>query len=502
MPPIYINKMKINEEMENIKDSLIKTNEEKDSKIKVKNDFSINQQMLKNDTLYDSNANSTNISDSKSSMNSPQISTNILSPNLNESKNIIINNNNNISFNLNPINNFVQNQQVESIQQMFSRQSIFNSLLDQNKTIYLQKQLRTISSINIDYIINQLKGKFREVIKDKNGNYFCTDLFKECTQEQRINILYELYQSLSEDCLNNYACHPIQTLIERASSELEYKLILTTFNDYNKLLFASLDPNGAYTIQRIIERIPDRYRQEFNFIFSSFIGFTSRKKYGIVTVKKFISETKNDKVTEQILNFIEQNFLNLAVDQYANYLIQFLLEKWNNTPEGNEIKKLIKDNFEQLSKKKYSSFICEKYINIISLEEKEELINSLDIDKIRDSNNHHSMKILKLLGVDNKNSNNNSFNNPNNNFNNNPNFIIQLTMNNRMNNSGFYMPNNNHQNFNLANMYSRFNFANNNYPNNNSGINSFNSNNLNIPFNNMDNNPNSININNFKGTNN
>ena len=36
--------------------------------------------------------------------------------------------------------------------------------------------------------------------------------------------------------------------------------------------------------------------------------------------------------------------MNLAEDQYANYLIQFLLEKWNNTPEGNEIKKLVKDS--------------------------------------------------------------------------------------------------------------------------------------------------------------
>ena len=486
--------MKINEE--NIKDSLRKINEEKDLKINEKNDFIINKQALKNDTLYNSNANSTNISDSKSSMNSPEISTNILSPNLNESKNII-NNNNNISINLNSINNFVQNQQVQSIQQMFSRQNIIKALSDQNSTIYLQKQLRTISTDVIDYIINQLKGIFRDVIKDKNGNYFCNDLFKECTKEQRIVILNELYQSLSEDCLNNYACHPIQTLIDRASCELEYKLILTTFNDYNKLLFASLDPNGAYTIQKIIERIPDRYRIEFNFIFSSFIGFTSRKKYGIVTVKKFISETKSDKVTEQILQFIKQNFSNLAVDQYANYLISFLLEKWNNTSEGNEIKKLIKDNFVQLSQKKYSSFICESYIKAISKQEKQELLGSLDIDKIRRTNNHHSMKILKLLGVNNNNSNNNSYNNPNNNFNNNPNFTIQLPMslnNNRINNTDFYMPNNNYPNFNLANnMYSRLDFTNNNFPNNNSGINSFNSNNFNFRFNNKDNNPNDIN---------
>ena len=62
--------------------------------------------------------------------------------------------------------------------------------------------------------------------------------------------------------------------------------------------------------------------------------------------------------------------MNLAVDQYSNYLIQFLLEEWKNTPEGNEIKKMVRDNFEKMYAQKYSSFICELYIKIISPEEK------------------------------------------------------------------------------------------------------------------------------------
>jgi hypothetical protein len=256
---------------------------------------------------------------------------------------------------------------------MFSKQNILNAFGDQNTTIFLQKQLRTISEKEIDYIIYQLKGYFRDIIKDKNGNYFCNDLFKECNQKQRMEILGDLYETLSEDCLNNYSSHPIQTLIDRASNEDEYKYILYSFNDYNRLLYASLDPNGAYTIQKIIERIPEKYRNEFNFIFSSFIGFTSKKKYGIVTVKKFISGTKSDLVTQQIMAFIGENFMNLAVDQYANYLIQFLFEKWNNTSKGNEIKKLIKDNFDKMCEKKYSSIICESYIKMISSKEREEL---------------------------------------------------------------------------------------------------------------------------------
>ena len=461
---------------------------------KTKKEF-MNNQISTTSTSYNSNSNSnsTNIYDSK-------FSNSIVQNKVDE--NVPYKSMNIVPSNINSINNFIPNQHVQNNQLMLSKEYIINSFADQNATIYLQKQLRTISPKEIDDIIKILQGTFREIIKNKNGNYFCTDLFKECNQEQRIKILNELYQTLSEDCLYNFSCYPIQTLIERANSEIEYKLILYSFNDYNKLLLASLDPNGAYTIQKIIERIPNNHRVEFNFIFSSFIGFTSRKKYGIVTVKKFISETKIESVTEQIMKFVEQNFMNLTVDQYANYLISFLLEKWKNTPEGNEIKKLIKDNFEKLCMKKYSSFICESYIKVISTEEKGELISSINIEKIRASNNHHAMKILKLLGVNNNNSNNNSYNNQNNISNNNPNFI-QLPMslnNNKMNNPGFYMANNNHPNFIPNNMCSRFDFTNNNYPNNNSGINNYNTNNHNIRLNNMNNNPNNIYINSFNGS--
>ena len=345
------------------------------------------------------------------------------------------------SYNQNILNQNINNTIPTSTQilHIFSKQNILKSLMDQNQTRYLQEQLGTISKETIDYIIGQLKGIFREIMKDKNGNYFCSDLFKECDQEQRIKILTEISLTLADDCLNNYASHAIQALIDRASSEYEYRSILYSFNDYNKLLYVSLDPCGAYTIQKIIEKIPDRYREEFNFIFSSFIGYTSRKKYGIVTVKKFISGTRSEPITEQIMRLLEENFMNLAVDQYSNYLIQFLLEEWKNTPEGNEIKKMVRDNFEKMSQKKYSSFICELYIKIISPEEKKEIIIKMKNNINTLNINNYSSNILNLLGID-INSNN----------------ISHLTPNYyNINNSAYINPNNN-MNINAQNNHEYF----------------------------------------------
>ena len=274
-------------------------------KKEVSNNTSINSNSDLNNTVYSSNINDSNNDDNMSKKNINLAPSSIIN-NTNNDINYNINITNNVPFNQNINNQDIQmhhqTQNASNQNNIFSRQNIINALMDQNKTIYLQRKLRTISKNEIDYIIGQLQGIFREIMKDKNGNYFCSDLFKECDQEQRIKILKEISPSLADDCLNKYSSHAIQTLIDRSSSEFEFRLILYSFNDYNKLLYVSLDSSGAYTVQKIIERIPDRYREEFNFIFSSFIGFTSRKKYGIVTVKKFISGTRSDLVTEQIMN--------------------------------------------------------------------------------------------------------------------------------------------------------------------------------------------------------
>ena len=90
---------------------------------------------------------------------------------------------------------------------------------------------------------------------------------------------------MCEYCLNYFAHYPIQVLIAKASCEIEYKYILSSFNNYNNFLSASLAPKGCYTIKKIIECIPFQFRNEFNLIFISSIGFISKKNIGFWLTK-------------------------------------------------------------------------------------------------------------------------------------------------------------------------------------------------------------------------
>ena len=301
-----------------------------------------------NDIILSNNPNANSLRSENPNANSPNHSSNS-SPN-NSPREIL---------NKSPTSSMGQNMQYSNIQ--IDKRAIMNSISDQKATIFLQRIIMGMDDEQIRSIVHELKGEYRKLILDKYGNFFCKDLFRICNQKDRSIILQELYLTLSEDCQNNFATHPIHTLIEFSYTEEDFKLILYSFNDYDKIFSATIDPNGSYVIQKIVDRIPERFRADFNKIFSSFIETACQKKYGIVAVKKFLDCTVNDSIIKTVMNLIRNKFFDLAKDQYGNYLIQFLLEKWAFFKDGQEIKNLVEKNFDILMKTKYSSFICECY---------------------------------------------------------------------------------------------------------------------------------------------
>jgi hypothetical protein len=277
----------------------------------------------------------------------------------------------------------------------FTKSSILSAFNNQRSTLILQKCIANIKTEELNDIIKEMEGTFSEIIKNKNGNYFCSDLLKVCDKNQRIIILKEICDTIYEDCTDEYGTHPIQTLIELSKCEEEYKLILSSFKDSNNILTASLNQNGSFVIQKIIVHIPERYRMEFNLNFIKYLSILSMDMYGVCTVKKFIGYTKNELLVKQILNIILINFLNISQNQYGNYLIQYLLEYWWKTNEGIYLKKLFISKFHILAGNHFSSYICDLFIKLSSLDEKKKLMSSLIKDKtINNLTNNKSGNII------------------------------------------------------------------------------------------------------------
>jgi len=253
---------------------------------------------------------------------------------------------------------------------------------------------------DLDGIIKEMKGYYSSIIRNKNGNYFISDLLKVCSKEQRIEILKEIGKNISDDCIDEYGTHPIQTLIELANSEEEYKLLLYYFSDFNKVLKATLDQNGTYVIQKLIVHIPEKNRMEFNLIFVKFICILAMDMYGVCTAIKFINYTKNEIIEKQLLNIILTNFINIAENQYGNYLIQNIMEKWWNTNKGLFLKKICMEKFHKLARNHYSSYVCDIFLKLSNLQDKKLLMTMLINCKMIgsfDNNNCGKIIMNKLM---------------------------------------------------------------------------------------------------------
>ena len=272
--------------------------------------------------------------------------------------------------------NIEKNKQNDTLS-IFSINSILSALNNRKSSIILQKSLMEAPKEVLNNIIKEMSGYFSSIIKDKNGNYFCTDLFKVCDKNQRIKILNEICNTITEDCIDEYGSHPIQTLIELASCEEEYKLLLMSFNDSNKILKAAFNENGTYVIQKLVVHIPEKFRKDFNLTFVKYIYILAMDKYGVCTVIKFFKYTKNEIIEKHILNLILSNFVNISENQYGNYLVQNILEQWWNSNKGLYLKKICIDKFHILAAKNFSSYVCDMFLKLSDIEDKKVLMSNL-----------------------------------------------------------------------------------------------------------------------------
>ena len=264
-----------------------------------------------------------------------------------------------------------------SSQNIISKEEIFSAISKQRTGILLQNSIKDMNSLEISNIIKELKGNFTKLMKDKNGNYFCSDLLKLCTSKQRLIILKEIIPEFISLSINQYSNHPIQILIELIELDEEIEYINYIFNSLEQFLNVCLNSNGSYVIQRIISNIPENKRNCINKLFLNCIHILSCDMYGVVALKKFVYYSNNEFIYKCIISNLIHHFIKISENTYGNYFVQYILEIWWNNKEMKNIKNLILFNFFRLSKNKFGSHICEMYIKLINLNEKQILLCNL-----------------------------------------------------------------------------------------------------------------------------
>ena len=230
-----------------------------------------------------------------------------------------------------------------------------------------QNYLRNTHTDILHQIFLELKNKLPELLKDNYANYFCKKFFECLNQKERIEYLTIIQNDLNILAIDVTATYPIQGMIEQLGSKAEKRIIYLGIKDFINIFCYNI--YGTHVLEKMLSYFEDEFIKEIiDYVYNNFIELSYHIN-GICVVKKLLLMTHKKDLHQKLKNKIIENASNLIVHQYGNYVIQVIVENWEDS-DLEDIINLYKNNYIYLSKQKYSSNVVERIIekNKINLE--------------------------------------------------------------------------------------------------------------------------------------
>ena len=222
-----------------------------------------------------------------------------------------------------------------------------------------QNYLKNTHSDILHQIFLELKNKLTELLKDNYANFFCKKFFCCLNQKDRIDYLNIIQKDLGSLAIDFTATYPIQGIIEQLGSKAEKKIIYMGIKDFINIFCYNI--YGTHILEKILSYFEEEFIKEIiDYVYNNFIDL-SYNINGICIVKKLLIMTHKKDLHIKIKKIIYDNAFNLIVHQYGNYVIQTIVENWDDN-ELEDILNIYKNKYIYLSKQKYSSNAIERII--------------------------------------------------------------------------------------------------------------------------------------------
>ena len=208
-------------------------------------------------------------------------------------------------------------------------------------------------------IFSEIKNKLTELLKDNYSNYFCKKLFRNLSQKDRIEYLTIIQPELNILSKDSIATYPIQNIIEELGSKNEKNIFYLGIKNYIDNFAYNI--YGARILEKILAYFEDEFKKEIiEYICENFLELAYNNN-GICLVKKILLMTHKKELHIKLKKLVFNNALNLIVHQYGNYAIQIIIENWDET-DLKEILEIYENKYIFLSNQKFSSNVMERIL--------------------------------------------------------------------------------------------------------------------------------------------
>ena len=263
----------------------------------------------------------------------------------------------------------------------------YNLAKDQIGCRFLQKKLEEDTQFSLNSIYPIILDHLLETITDQFGNYLIQKFFEYLNTKELSQFLSYINSSFANIGINQYGTRVIQKLMDYINNT-EQELYETFVNliKPNIILFSN-DINGCHIIQKIM--LTKNFNNDFCYEkLDESIEQIANHKNGCCFLQKCCEKIKGNEL-EKVLNSLNKKTRLLIVDQYGNYVIQYIIKINGNERNENIFNIMIKD-LTFYSNQKFSSNVLEKFFLFDNFKEKL-------IDKIMEGDNLKKM-LFDLYG--------------------------------------------------------------------------------------------------------
>mmetsp|Transcript_14056 Transcript_14056/g.21299 ORF Transcript_14056/g.21299 Transcript_14056/m.21299 type:complete len:775 (-) Transcript_14056:439-2763(-) len=223
---------------------------------------------------------------------------------------------------------------------------------------------KAIDVLNLDQkaaLIRELHGHVMKCVRDQNGNH----VIQKCIERvppSNVQFVVEAFRHQNMKlAMHPYGCRVIQRLLEHCSSEQRESILSEILSSVQLL---ARNQYGNYVVQHILLHADAGHRAQVMEAFKGSLVKLSKHKFASNVVEKCVTHATRDERKELIdeilgdpdLDSASLPLMAMARDQYANYVVQRLIEVVD--PEQRQyLIKRIQPHLAYLSKVPYGKHI-------------------------------------------------------------------------------------------------------------------------------------------------
>ncbi|XP_077238545.1 pumilio homolog 5-like isoform X3 [Tasmannia lanceolata] len=197
----------------------------------------------------------------------------------------------------------------------------------------IQKALEVIELDQKTQLVLELDGHVMQCVRDQNGNHVIQKCI-ECVPTEKIDFIMSAFRGqVASLSTHPYGCRVIQRVLEHCTNEKQSQCIVDEI--LQSACSLAQDQYGNYVTQHVLERGKPHERSQIIMKMAGQIVQMSQHKFASNVIEKCLEHgdaAEREFLIEEIVGQTEgnDNLLTMMKDQFANYVVQKILETCTN----------------------------------------------------------------------------------------------------------------------------------------------------------------------------